>query len=190
MRGMYSKLPHCVYLKNEKFIINTDFRIFIDFEEEMQGIDINSAINKALFRFYPAFSVIIEKNLLEEAIDKFIWFYKCGKDRTPESKNKSTIKNKRRNRIYSYKCDDLYIWGAFKQYFNVDLSKERLHWWKFRSMWLSIPSSSEYTKIKGYRAYDGDDKDILALQDYHKLPPTEFEIQDQIRRDKIYEALK
>ena len=36
MRGMYNKLPQYVYLKSEKFIINTDYRIFIEFEERMQ----------------------------------------------------------------------------------------------------------------------------------------------------------
>ena len=37
MGNMFNKLPHFVYLDNEKFFINTDFRIFIEFELEMQG---------------------------------------------------------------------------------------------------------------------------------------------------------
>ena len=80
LKGMYSKLPRSIKIRNERFIINTDFRIFINFEEEMtQGIDTKKAVNNALQSFYPAFYLIIQKGLINEAVDKFIWFYKCGK---------------------------------------------------------------------------------------------------------------
>lgn len=186
LRGMYYKLPYYVYLKNEKYYINTDFRIFIEYEEEMQGKDKKQASINCLSKFYPAFLKIIEKGLLEEAIDKFIWFYKCDK---PDIEYK--IKgSKLKKQIYSYKYDDLYIWGAFKQYFNVDLTRVNLHWWKFRAMWLSLPRESEFSKIKGYRSYDGKDKDILDLKEYYKLPLSEAEISDSLRRKEIYESLK
>lgn len=193
VRGMYSELPHSVELKNERFIINTDFRIFIDFEQEMQGIDKRKAINKALNRFYPAFFYICKNNLLNEAVDKFIWFYKCGR---PDKASKKSRNAKRSSQIYSYGYDDLYIWGTFHQHFRndkglpIDLTKDYIHWWKFRAMWLTIPEKTIYSKIKGYRAYNGKDKDILELKEIYKLPPTENEINEQVRRDKIYNALK
>ena len=55
MTGMYGKLPRYVYLNDKKFFINTDFRIFIDFEEEMQGGNKTDAMIKVLQKFYPAF---------------------------------------------------------------------------------------------------------------------------------------
>ncbi len=194
MRGMYSKLPLFVYLNNEKFIINTDFRIFIDFEEEMQGKNIRKAIFKVLQKFYPDFFLICEKNLLMQAVDKFIWFYKCGKNDDHVKSNTNSKNNSKQ--VFSYSYDDLYIWGTFHQYFKndkgmpVDLTKDYIHWWKFRSMWLTIPRNAEFSKIKGYRAYNGKDKTLLDLKEFYKLPPTEKEIQEQIRRNKIYEALK
>lgn len=185
LKGMYCKLPHYVYLKNERFNINTDFRIFIEFETEMQGKDKEKASIKCLKKFYPAFLQIIEKGLIEEAVDKFIWFYKCNKPDI-QYKGKSTSKKK----IFSYEYDDLYIWGAFKQYYKVDLTKDYIHWWKFKAMWLSIPSESEYNKIKGYRAYSGKDKEILEMQKIHEIPKTEYDKADEIRRNEIYESLK
>ncbi|MCI8346629.1 MAG: hypothetical protein HFJ12_01600 [Bacilli bacterium] len=193
MKGMYSKLPHSVKIKNERVTINTDFRIFIDFEHEMQGTDKRKAINKALSRFYPAFFDIYKNNLLEEAVDKFLWFYKCGKQ---DDMKKSNKKSKKSSQVYSYSYDDLYIWGTFNQHFKndnglpIDLTKDCIHWWKFRSMWLTIPEKAVYSKIKSYRAYAGEDKDMLELKEAYKLPPTEEEIEDSIRRDKIYEILK
>ena len=185
----YDKLPQEVYIKNKKFIINADYRIFIKFEERMQGRDINSAVMEALFSFYPAFNLILEQDLLSEAVEKFIWFYSCGKEYINKpSKNSKMIKTEQ---VFSYKHDSDLIWSAFWMYGNrIDLSKEKLHWWKFKAIWNSLPSECEFVKIKSYRAYDGKDKDRLELKEYYKLPPTEAEIKDKVRRDKIYEALK
>ena len=115
-----------------------------------------------------------------------MWFYKCGKDKPPK-KSKGKGSNKR---AFDYKEDDLLIWGAFKTYFKVDLSTNYLHWWKFKALWETLPQEAEFTKIKGYRTYTGKDKDILELQEYYSLGETKAEIEDRIRRDKIYESLK
>lgn len=185
IKGMYSKLPRSIIIKNERFIINTDFRIFINFEEEMtQGTDTKKAVNNALYSFYPAFSLILKKGLINEAVNKFIWFYKCGKKDIQKKSKKGESKESFR---YSY--DDLYIWGTYKQ-LGYDLTKDQIHWWIFRAIWVTMPSDCEFNKIKGYRAYNGKDEDILDLKEYYKLPPNEKEIQDQIRRNQIYEALK
>lgn len=187
IKGMYDKLPQCVYLKNEKFIINTDFRIFINFEEEMtQGVDRKEACKNALLQFYPAFSLILSKDLEEEAVEKFIWFYKCGHITEEKKERSSKGTNKE---AFRYSDDDLYIWGTFKQ-LGYDLTRDYIHWWKFRALWLTIPESFEFSKIKGYRVYNGDDKNIKELQNFYKLPPNKKEIQDRIRQSEIYEALK
>lgn len=92
--------------------------------------------------------------------------------------------------IFSYKYDDQLIWGAYYSQFKVDLSTIILHWWKFKAMWLSLDSEAQFTKIKGYRAYTGKDKDLLELKDIYRLPPNELEIKDLDRRKKIFEELK
>lgn len=186
MYNMYNKLPHFVYLKNEKYFINTDYRIFIDFEEGMQGKDTKKAIYNCLSKFYPAFSKINENNLLNEAVDKFLWFYKCGKEDVVSSK-KTNGSNKQ---IFSYKHDDQLIWGAYYSQFNVDLSTIELHWWKYKSMWLSLDSECQFSKIRGYRAYTGKDKELLELKEAHKLPLNELEIDEKKRKEKIFEELK
>lgn len=186
MQGMYRRLPHYIYLKNEKYKINVDFRIFIEFEEEMQEGNIEEAVVNAFVKFFPAFSLILNnKELLNEAVDKFIWFYQCGhNEKPPEQKGKGS-----KERIFSYVYDDLYIWGAFKQYYHIDLSTIHLHWWQFRAMWLSLPTESQFTKIRGYRAYTGDDKDILDLKNMYKLPKSKRDLKDQVRHDKIFNQL-
>ena len=187
MNMYYNKLPQYVILNNEKFVINADYRIFIELEEQIQREGDNEAIYKALFKFYPSFSLIEKKGLVEEAVNKFIWFYFCGKEHLPKADEKDSKKVKQ---IFSYRHDADLIWASFWIYARIDISKGFLHWWKFKSIWNSLPQDCEFCKIKGYRAYEGDDKHYKELKEYYKLPPSEAEIKDQLRREQIYNALK
>lgn len=185
--SMYNRLPHFVYLKNEKYFINTDYRIFIEFEEKMQGKENKQIINNCLTNFYPAFFDIQSKGLLNEAVEQFIWFYKCGKK---DIENTKKGKSNNKTAIFSYSFDDQLIWGAYNSQFNIDLSSVKLHWWKFKSMWLSLDSECQFSKIKGYRAYNGKEKELLELKELYKIPPSEIEIEERERQNKIFEKLK
>lgn len=184
--NMFNKLPHFVFINNEKYFIQTDFRIFIDFEQEMQGENKKEVCYKTLSKFYPAFSEIVSKNLLDEAIQKFIWFYKCGKKDV-----EINIKGAKSNniRIYDYDYDSDLIWGAFKSQYNVELDKVKLHWWKFKAMWVSLNKDCQFSIIRGYRAYNGKDKELLEKKELNKLPPTEFELSEQQRHKNIFNQL-
>lgn len=178
---MYNKLPHSVTINNREITINTDYRLFVKFELEMQGNDTKKAIKNVLSAFYPAFSLITE-----EMVDKFIWFYKCGKtDVLKDSKGKKTSKN----RAYDYEVDDDLIYSAFMETYHIDLSRP-LHWWKFKALFNGLNSECEFCKIKSYRLYNGKDKNLLELKEYYKLPPTKIELEDKLRQEKLYEALK
>ena len=182
----YNRLPQSVTINNKKYAIETDYRIFIDFEMEMNSIDDVNAVTNALYRFFPDIDEIINKGLMLEAINQFIWFYKCGLEDYQQGR---TIKKaKKVTQIYNYNYDAQMICGAYAMY-GYDLHRY-MHWWKFKEIWNSLPSDCEYAKIKSYRAYDGDDKDQIELREYYKLPPTEIEIKDAIRREQIFNQLK
>lgn len=51
----------------------------------------------------------------------------------------------------------------------------------------SLKDDTQFEKIKGYRAYTGDDKNILNLKKYWELP---LPIEEQERLNKVYELLK
>lgn len=191
MIRMFNKLPHFVYLKNEKYFINTDYRIFIDFERNMQEKNDKQVIYDTLSNFYPAFLKIINHGLLDEAIDKFIWFYFCGKSKEQlqnEQNNKDKISKKHEDRIYDYEYDSDLIFGAFWDK-HIDLTNEHLHWWKFRALWKTFPHNCEFKRVMGYRVYNGKDKDLLELKELNKLPSTKFEINEKKRHDKIFDKL-
>lgn len=185
---MYNKLPTYVYIKNKKYKINTDFRIFISFEEEMaEQVDVEKVIIKTLRKFYPAFFEILNCGLIEEAINKFIWFYCRGKEK--QQNNNRSSEMKKRGRIFSYKYDQDLIWSAFYDK-GIDLTVSKIHWWKFKAIFDSLPSECEFCKVIGYRCYDGKDEDMLHLKEEYSLPLTNYEINEKERQNRIYEQLK
>ena len=123
------------------------------------------------------------QHLYKEACDKLIWFYKCGRDDYHRMGN-GKGSNKQ---IYSYNYDDEYIYGAFYEQYGIDLSYDIVHWWKFKALLKSLKDDTEFVKIKGYRAYTGEDKNMLELKKYWELP---LPVEEQERLDKLYETLK
>ena len=186
MPAYYNKLPQSVKIDNKVYAINTDYRLFLDFEIEMNSINPKDAVDNALYRFYPDLEKIIKNGSIYQAVNMFIWFYKCGLEDYQEGR--ATKKQKKATQIYNYKYDAQMICGAYALY-GYDLHRY-MHWWKFKEIWNSLPADCEYSKIKSYRAYDGTDKDQLELKEFYKLPPTEAEIKDEIRRAEIYNQLK
>ena len=186
--NMFYKPPCFVIIKNKKYAIETDFRIFAEYEEEMQDRNEEKrkqAIAKVLSRFYPAFFEIIKNNLLEEAIDKFIWFYECGRKNYHKIKNG---KGNKREEIYSFKYDDEYIYGAILEKYHIKTTVDYIHWWEFQAMLKSL-GDCEFTKIKGYRAYNGKDKEMLELKEYWTLPKANWE-EEEKRKASIIEQLE
>ena len=189
---MFNRLPYFVILQGIKYKINVDFRNMISFENKLQDRSVNNSekIEYILRHFYPAFfyaenyqKLMNDPQLYKEACDKMIWFYKGGKEDYHKTINGKTNSNQ----IFSYEYDDEYIYGAFYEQYGIDLSKEKMHWWKFKALLKSLKEDTEFVKIKGYRAYNGKDKNMNKLKEYWSLP---LPVTEQERLNKLYEALK
>ncbi|WP_195430892.1 bacteriophage Gp15 family protein [Clostridium sp. D46t1_190503_E9] len=172
MNILIDLLPNKIEINNEEYEINSDFRTSILFELLMQDNSIGEEdkIYMALQLYYP-----VIPNDIKEAIDKMLWFYRCGKETTS---SKGNGKGKSVTQIYSFEHDDDYIYAAFMDQYGVDLQDiEYLHWWKFKAMFKSLKEDNEIVKIMGYRSMDLSkikDKEEKAyykkMQDLYKLP--------------------
>lgn len=190
---MFNKLPYFVILQEKKYKINVDFRNMISFEQKLQdkSIEDSEKIEYGLRYFYPAFFseenyyyLLTQPNLYKEACNKLIWFYKCGREDYHKTSGKGKGSSKQ---IYSYEYDDEYIWSAFHEIHKIDLTTDKVHWWKFKAILKSLPDTTEFMKIQGYRAYDGKDENMKNLKEYWELPKP---VTEQQRLDKLYEVLK
>lgn len=138
-------LPETVNIDGAEVPINTDFRISLQFEMLIQSdIPDKEKIVKALKLYYPK----IPQNI-ETAVERIIEFY-SGNSEKNDSKSKSS--GRKIQPVYSFKYDADYIYSAFLQAYNIDLTTVEMHWYKFRALFKSLPEYCEIVKIMGYRA--------------------------------------
>lgn len=169
MNILIDLLPEHVEIDGKKYPINTDFRISILFELLMQDKSIldREKVYMALNLYYPK----IPHDLVQ-AVDKMLWFYRCGKDDENDSvRNGSPAGSRKAGMIYSFEHDAEYIYSAFLDQYGIDLQDiEHLHWWKFRALFKGLKEDNLIVKIMGYRAIEiTDDMSDSEKKYYRKM---------------------
>lgn len=206
---MFSKLPTSVRIDGIDYPVNSDFRIFVEFDEMIKeptltkeqkdfadellkypGFDRKKA--ELLTKYNSGLAIFYQEipDNLEKAMEKLIWFYQCGDH--PEAEGKGGRSQKP---IYSFRYDMEYIYAAFLEY-GIDLYDiEYLHWWKFFSLFTCLKESSMIVKIMGYRAADLKDMDgeqkkfYKQMKEAYKLPYDDVSKEEREYQDKITQAL-
>lgn len=171
MNLLIDLVPTTVEIEGVEYEINSDFRTSILFELMMQDSTIGEKekILMALELYYPE----IPKNI-NEAIDKILWFYRCGKDVNLAT---SGGKGKSAKEVYNFEYDDDYIYSAFLDQYGVDLQDiEYLHWWKFKAMFKSLKEDNMIVKIMGYRNIDLSKIKDKEQKDYYRKMQKLYEI--------------
>lgn len=170
-------LPETVDIDGAEYRINSDFRISILFELLMQDDEVGKRqkLIQGLKLYYPE----IPHNVTM-AVDKMIWFYRCGKETKRGGHGSGSGRAKP---IYSFEHDDDYIYAAFLEQYGIDLQDiEELHWWKFRALFRGLSEDTEFVKIMGYRSVKINSKMskeqrefYKKMQSIHALPITDAE---------------
>ena len=77
---MLDGLPEQVEIAGQMVPISSDFRTGILFEEVLQdsGLDDLEKLQTALHLYFPG--VVFDSDVLDEALGKLVWFYRCGAD--------------------------------------------------------------------------------------------------------------
>lgn len=151
MNILIDKLPKSVFIDNEEFEINADFRYCILFELLMQDKSVSDSekMDTALALFFKEAPAD-----LEAAIEFILWFYSCGKDKSKDKEGQKAETTNKKQAIYSFEHDADYIYAAFLDQYGIDLNVDSLHWWKFKALFKALKSDVELVKIMGYRAME------------------------------------
>ena len=174
---LIDELPVNVVIDGKSYDINSNFRNSAIFGLMMSDNDLDDKqkIIKAIELYYP----IIPSDI-NMAVEKILWFYRCGKDII-----KSNGNGKGKNtQIYDFNFDDDYIYSAFLDQYGIDLQDADLHWWKFKAMFKSLKEDNEIVKIMGYRSMDLTkikDKDEKVR--YKKMKDL-YKIQSHVSKDE------
>jgi hypothetical protein len=202
------ELPASVDIGSKTYKIDADFRTIMNVEEiifgkevtddqkkfaeeMMKEIDIEEKDAIANAKYYDALKLFYEDNIpddLEEAMEKMLWFYSCGKE---DEQTKAKTKKK----VISFEYDFDYINAGFMQDYKIDLFEvDFLHWWKFMSLFSALHDDCKICEIIGYRSaelknFDKEQrKRIREMQKIYALPD-EISKEEKKRQDEITQIL-
>ena len=118
--------PTSVFLDDKEYDINSDFKTMLKIIEIIDDdlFTQNEKINNIVYLFYVECDFTTDKLYL--AYEEIIKFMSCYKE--------SEKSNKNNKRTIDYSADSSFIYSAFIQLYQIDLSKTNLHWFKFSSL--------------------------------------------------------
>lgn len=160
-------LPTQVEIEGKMVPIRADFRAGLAFENALsdRSLDEMQRMILGLAILYPEVP-----SDLEQAVDRALWFYRCGKEQRPSGEQEETQTEAAAGpSLYSYELDAPYIYAAFLSQYGVDLTEVQfLHWWKFKALFASLEERHEFVKIMRYRGMTISPKMSPEEQKYYR----------------------
>lgn len=149
MNVLYSEFPESVTVNGVEYPIVTDFRDWIKFCDLTETDEVNGA-DKALIMldwYIEQVPPDLKKAIL--TLGEFLAAYPLYENNAGVTKSNSPQK------AYSFSQDAGDIFSAFLTCYGIDLSTvDYLHWWKFRTLFDSLPNDCEIKQKMYYRTVD------------------------------------
>ncbi|MBD5456210.1 MAG: hypothetical protein HDR23_07025 [Lachnospiraceae bacterium] len=194
MNTLMDDLPDTVTVAGVVLPINTDYRTGILFEQAIEDpvIPDDEKLYTVLMLYYgeAIFPLLVDSEIVKEALGSIMWFYRCGADETAVSDDGNDFSGK--DPPFSYEHDAAYIYAAFIEAYNIDLTKNRLHWWQFRSLFLGLPETVLFCKIMAYRTMEIPAKMPKAQKQFYQRMKRLYRLPqpaEQIGLEKEMEAI-
>lgn len=150
-----------IEVNGREYEIHTGFKEWVQFYHEAKG---GSVDFRFLFCGDPPYVCIGgEYFTTQKVIDALSAFYRYD-DRSELGSEEQ------RDDILDYEIDAGLIYAAFIQQYGIDLSEQDIHWHKFQLLLSGITDETLLGKVMSYRAYEGDDKEMLRMKRVWALP--------------------
>lgn len=147
MNILTDALPDFVTVKDTKYGVLTDFRIWMEFSRIMhrQELCAKDKIMQILSLCIDGDRCKVFPEDTMEIMDALCKFYICDK----ENKKKSAEK---KERVLDYSIDSGYIYSAFLTQYGIDLlSIPYMHWYAFCALFDGLEAEREIVKIMKFR---------------------------------------
>lgn len=138
MNILVDTLPSFVNIDGEKYALKTDFRSAISTILAFEDDELSNG-EKVEVMLRNTYADIPEN--LEQAVLKCQWFLNGGNDDEPA----------RSKRLYSFGKDANMIFAAFRQTHGIDLQTEKMHWWKFLSLFMDLGKDTTFISLVSLR---------------------------------------
>ncbi len=105
---------------------------------------------------------------LQEKYSWLIEFYRAG-EQAAEPAAAKPVSGHDTGPAFDYRCDAPYIVAAFQQAYGIDLTREKLHWFRFRALFAALPEDTLMAKIINWRTMDLADYEGSMREHYADL---------------------
>lgn len=135
--------PEYAIVDGKEYKINTDFNVALRCFEVIEDDEISDeertlAVLFLLFGFIP-------DHHLEEFLEKATLYLQCG------SKNEGSSSSEK---DMDFNLDKHYITASFMSDYQIDLSKEEMHYWRFVDLIKGLTEHCVLSRIREIRNYD------------------------------------
>ena len=133
------ELPESLRVGQRDWPIRSDFCSALDCMVVLEADDLDEA-EKAEFVcriLYPDWEEIFESGCFQEAVEAAFYFLDGGRPKKTEEESAADSKG----RIMSWSEDAVLIFDAINKRRQIDIRKEKPHWWTFLGYYLEIDES-------------------------------------------------
>lgn len=139
MNPMLTRFPESVRIDGVRYPLNTDFRV---------GLRIMSAYeDPQLTRFER--QVVLCRLLYQEQPSDFTQAVREGVRFLDGGEQPRETGGRR---LYSFDQDGAYIYSAILQTHGIDLQTVKMHWWKFRMLFLDLHEDTTFQRMISLRS--------------------------------------
>ncbi len=143
---IYDELPKYVTVDGVEYPVETDFRVWVGLYDRICNSPTNRDKANALLRFISDAGLPLESG----SVDAVMQFFTCGTQ--GEGKASVTL-----NPVFDFIRDSEYIYAAFLETYDIDLTRDPLHWQSFIALFRSLPDTCQICKIMHYRSVKMED---------------------------------
>ncbi len=174
-------LPDAITVDGIQYPINTDFRIWMRFDnifENKQKSTTEELILNIIKMCFKKNENGIKTQLppnFEKAVDGLLDFYTGSYSYTTQNKeNEKTPK-----RVYSFEYDGDYIYAAFRAQYDIDiLNIDYMHWWEFKAMFSALTDTHKICEIMSIRAMDLKSIDDKKMKKHYQKLKQVYDLPD------------
>lgn len=141
--SLYTLPPETINVNGVEYPVETDFRAWVRFQGILLADETND--DKAA----KICDLMVEMGLpqTKESLDAMLQFYAGASTENNTGGGKNV-------RAYDFEKDSEYIFSAFLDSYGIDLTTAKLHWWRFKALFKSLPEDCQMCKIMMYRTID------------------------------------
>lgn len=174
---MYQDYPEYAEIKGREYKLNTDYRYALKCFEIVDNEDINN-LERMLAIVYLIYGFIPDKDI-DLFFEKAVTFLQCGE--TSERQNE-------KDRDMDFIQDKKYINASFRSDYQIDLSKEGLHFWDFIELLQGLTDKCSLSRIRELRNYDT--SDIKDAKEKKRIEDAKKEVALKRKKKKLTKVQK